>query len=93
MINKVLFVGRGGCPERNTAELRWHRINEGYGFHTFRTVDDVSRQVTSLATGVPRVSPLERPLVLSCSARPRAVCAAVEVFSGFVMLEVVGRHL
>lgn len=49
MINKVLFVGRGGCPERNTAELTWRHINGGYGFHTLRTVDDVSRQVTSLA--------------------------------------------
>lgn len=49
MINKVLFVSRGGCPERNTAELMWPRVNEGYGFHTFRTEDGVGRQVASLA--------------------------------------------
>lgn len=60
MINKVLFVGRGGCPERNTAELMWHRINEGAGFHTFRTG---RRQQTSRLPGhgFGRVSPLELP--------------------------------
>lgn len=94
MINKALSVRHGGFPECEAAGMVWHRSSERSGVLTlpqwWTTSADKSLQCRLRIPQLSRISPSAFP---SCSARPIASCAAVEVLSGFAMLELVGRHL